>query len=46
MIDILREEIRTVDSEKIESEERYKQKLLASFGIFRLPEIRAREQKY
>ena len=36
MIDILREEIKTVDSEKIESEERYKLKLLASFVFWNL----------
>ena len=45
MIDILREEIRTVDSEKIESEERYKSIMLATFGIAGLSKNRTKEQK-
>ena len=36
LIDILREEIKTVDSEKIELEERYEPILLPPFRIFRL----------
>ena len=45
LIDILREEIKNVDSEKIELEERYKSVMLASFGIVGLSKKRAKEQK-
>ena len=45
LIDILREEIKNVDSEKIQLEERYKSIMLASFGIVGLSKNRAKEQK-
>ena len=45
MIGILRKEIKNVAGEKIQLEERYKSKLLASFGSFGLSKTRAAEQK-
>ena len=45
LIDILREEIKNVDSEKIQLEERFKSVMLASFGIVGLSKKRAKEQK-
>ena len=45
MIGILRKEIKNVAGEKIQLEERYKSKLLASFGSLRLSKTRATERK-